>query len=55
MFDVKEAFAKYIKCRVKEQDKMDFHEFSKLKFEFGFPVILFDLIYTLTGQLINEN
>jgi hypothetical protein len=34
---------------------MNFEDFSKLKFQYGFPVILLDLIFTLTGQLMNEN
>lgn len=55
MFDVKEAFSKYVKSRVKREDKMDFEQFCSIPYEYGFPVILLDLIFALTGQLINEN
>jgi hypothetical protein len=33
---------------------MSFEDFSILEFDNGFPVILLDLIYTLTGQLIDQ-
>ena len=55
VFDIKDAFAKYIKSRIQVEDQMNFEDFSKLKFQYGFPVILLDLIFTLTGQLMNEN
>ena len=55
VFDIKDAFAKYIKTQIKNEDLMNFEDFSQLKFQYGFPVILLDLIFTLTGQLINEN
>ena len=53
-FDVKDAFQKYIQLRVNKQDVIDFKQFTKLEFKYYYPIIIFDLIYTLTGQLINE-
>lgn len=53
---MKQAITSYVKDKwVKEEENylLDFQAFSELHFERGIPEILFDLIFYLTGHLMN--